>query len=80
MKAAIVDHIVGFIERKEREQRVIQTAGLTNDTTSSVAGRQNVVRCRFLSSSAENRSGHGPYCLSSRITHRSRAEGTSRVD
>jgi hypothetical protein len=30
MKAAIIDHIVSFIERKEREERVIQAAGLTN--------------------------------------------------
>jgi hypothetical protein len=39
MKAAIIDHTVNFIERKERDERVIQTAGLTNDTTSSVVGR-----------------------------------------
>jgi len=34
-----VDHTVSCIERKEREERVIQTAGFTNDTTSSVVGR-----------------------------------------
>ena len=39
MKAAIVDHILGFIDRNEREERVIQTAGLTNDTTSSLECR-----------------------------------------
>jgi hypothetical protein len=39
MKAAIIDHAVNFIERKERDERVIQTAGLTNDTTSSAVGR-----------------------------------------
>jgi hypothetical protein len=39
MKAAIIDHTVSFIERKERDERVSQTAGLTNDTTSSVVGR-----------------------------------------
>jgi hypothetical protein len=39
MKAAIIDHTVSFIERKERDERVIQTAGRTNDTTSSIVGR-----------------------------------------
>jgi hypothetical protein len=39
MKAAIIDHTASFIARKEREERVIQTAGLTNDATSSVVGR-----------------------------------------
>jgi hypothetical protein len=77
MKAAIIDHTVSFIERKEREERVIQAAGLTN--ASSVVGRLNVVRREFLSSSDENRSGHGRYCLAG-FTHDSRAEGTLRVD
>jgi hypothetical protein len=39
MKAAIVDHILGFIDRNEREEWVIQTTGLTNDTTSSLECR-----------------------------------------
>jgi hypothetical protein len=39
MKAAIIDHTVSFIERKERDEPMIQTADLTNDTTSSVVGR-----------------------------------------
>jgi hypothetical protein len=39
MKAAIIDYTVSFIERKERDEPVIQTAGLRNDTTSSVVGR-----------------------------------------
>jgi hypothetical protein len=38
MQAAIVDHTVSFIERTERDERVIQTAGLTNDKTSSLVG------------------------------------------
>jgi hypothetical protein len=79
MRAAIVDHIVNFIDRNKREERVIKTAGLTNDTTSSVVGRQNMARCQFLSSSAKNRSGHGPYCLTG-FTYHSRGEGMSRVD
>jgi hypothetical protein len=34
-------------------------SGLMNDTTSTVADRQTLVTCRFLSSSVEDRPGQG---------------------
>jgi hypothetical protein len=78
IKAAIIDHTVSFIDREEQEERMIRTAGLMNDMSSSVVGRQSLIELQFLSSSAENRSGHWPYCLT-HFTHLSSAERTSRV-